>query len=176
MSPLFETIHSGVIRKETGSKLGLNLIFLDVENDTLYYENPILNLKIKFWAILLTEMVELKQKQLDRVIQRPVHSEVILEKGELRAIMERSGVPDSAVNAVITDIHELMEALFLNGISSIYYLGDSDLTFRIYEAEKHRFNDVIWTIRANKKMGHETIEVMQAKLVFQHRLGIGRTG
>jgi hypothetical protein len=167
MSALFEISYNGVTRKETGSKLGLNLIFLDIEHDVCYYENSIYDLKFNFCSIVLTERFALKQRRFDRIIQQPVSSGIILEKDNLRAILERSSVPTPSVNVIITDIYELMEALFLNGVASVYQLSKSGLTFRVYEAEKRKFNDIIGTIRANKKMDHETIEALQAELVFE---------
>jgi len=102
------------------------------------------------------------------VIQQPVTTAVILEKGRLHATLEEtlgSSVSHSVIDNIVSDIYELMLEWLNNDLTQYYHFNKSDVPVRIYEAEARQFYDVVLHFPENVKPGPEIISKMQAKPV-----------
>jgi hypothetical protein len=173
MSALFETTVRSATRKQTGSRFELSGISMELAKHNCFYENPIYHLNIGILAIFTSEVFALKSLNYGHVIRQPVTTGIILEKGELKADIERKlgpQIPSSAVAAIINDAYELMVELFMDGYSGIYDLRAAGIKIHIYEAERRKFHDAFWTTREGPGPGAELIASVQAKRVSESNI------
>jgi hypothetical protein len=169
MNALFETDAMSAKRTETGSRIRINAIPREFSPFTFLYENPIHALNIGIVAIFVSETFSLKQKQYDRVIQQPVSTAIILEKGRLKATLEQTlgpSVSNSVVDNIVNDIYELMLEWLNNDLTQYYHFNKSEVDAHIYEAEPRPFDDAVWHLPTNVKPGPEVISKLQAERVF----------
>ena len=164
MTAIFETSRLMIRRIETGSQFRLNLVPLEFASYNASYENPVHGLSIGLLVIFLTETFELNETASGRVLQQPVNTGIVLEQGKLQRTLEERLTPD-AVEVVVKDAYELMIALLANQFSGRYNLNEEGIKFGIYEAEKRRFNDVVFE-QNWKTPAAKMIAALQAKLVF----------
>jgi hypothetical protein len=169
MNALFEIDGMSAKRTETGSKIRLNAIPKEFSPFTLFYENQIHGLNIGIVAIFAYETFSLKQKQYDRVIQQPVSTAIILEKGRLKATLEQTlgpSVSQSVVDNTVSDIYELMLEWLNNDFTQYYHFDKSEVEAHIYEGVPRPFDDAVWHLPTNVMPGPELISKLQAERVF----------
>jgi hypothetical protein len=169
MSDLFETEGITTRRKATGSSFRISHVPLEFSDHNCVYENPIYGLEIGFAAIFVYETFPLKQKQYDRIIQQPVCTAVVLEKGRLKKVLEQKLAPNfpvSAANDVIADLYGLIVEWLNSDLTQYYHFNKSEVPIHIYETETRQFNDAMWNVPPNVRLGSEIIEKTQATLVF----------
>jgi hypothetical protein len=169
MNALFEVDGMSATRTETGSRIRIDAIPTEFSPFTFFYENPNYRLNIGIIAIFAYEVLSLKQKRYDRVIQQPVSTAIILEKGRLKATLEQKSDPSvshSVVDDIVSDIYELMLEWLNNDLTQYYHFNKSEVDAHIYEAEPRPFDDAVWHLPTNVKPGPEIISKLQAERVF----------
>lgn len=169
MNALFETDGVSAKRKETGSKISVNQTPREFLEFSLFYENPIYELKIAIVAVFIYETMALEQKHYGRIIQQPVKTAVILEKGRLKATLQQKfgpSVPYSLADGLVCDAYELILEWLNTDLTRYYHFDKSKVPAHVYEAEIPQFHGALRGIPDNIKPGPEIISKLQAKVVF----------
>ena len=168
MNELIEVGAGSSTRKATGSKFSLNLTPYEISGYNSLYENPDHGLEIKFIAIYTRETFTLRSTKYGHVIDVPVVTGIILEKGELATAIERHKPPLSpqTAAALLRDIYELMSELFIGTVAASFDISEVTIVPHVYETERSKLRHALRTLPTNVRTGPELITNLQAQLVF----------
>ena len=169
MSAQIETGTGFAKRKETGARFVLNTTPMEFANYNCSYENPVYGLNIGILAIFTSETFALKSLNYGHVIEQPVATGIIFEKGRLKADIEQNPAfrgADAPAEAIIRDVYELAIELLMDAYKGIYDLRTAGVKIHIYEAATREFHHAFWTTREGSGPGSELIANLRAERVF----------